>query len=155
MSDDELEKIVREYIEQIIHMSLGTSADGKPWVCEVHFAYDDDLNLYFLSAKDRRHSQEIEQNPNVAGNIVTQHHKRQKVRGVYFEGTAQRLENMDESSIAYKTYVERLGGWDGMLAEISNDGDAAIYKISVDSFYVFDSYEKGRGKFQLKWGKNS
>ncbi|TAH35837.1 hypothetical protein EYC59_01400 [Candidatus Saccharibacteria bacterium] len=154
MKNEEIENIIREYLPQVVHMSLATSHENKPWVCEVHFAYDDDLNLYFVSSKNRRHSQEIEANPYVAGNIVTQHHKHQKVRGVYFEGQAQAVDISDDTDHAYKTYIERLGGWDGLLKEISKDGDAAIYKITVENFYLFDSYESARGKFQLAWGKS-
>ncbi len=66
----DVEKIIREYIDKTIHLSLATSSDNKPWVCEVHFAYDEQLNLYFRSLKSRRHSQEIAKNPNVAGNII-------------------------------------------------------------------------------------
>lgn len=155
MRNDEVEKVIREYLPQVVHMSLVTSHENKPWVCEVHFAYDDELNLYFVSSKDRRHSKEIEANPYVAGNIVTQHHKHQKVRGVYFEGQAQAMEVSDQTNLAYKTYIERLGGWDGLLNEISKDGNAAIYKIAVENFYLFDSYETSRGKFQLAWGKSA
>jgi uncharacterized protein YhbP (UPF0306 family) len=155
MNNEEVEKIIRGYIPQIVHMSLATSRDNKPWVCEVHFAYDDDLNLYFVSSKSRRHSEEAEANPFVAGNVVTQHHKNQKVRGVYFEGQAERLEDVDENHPGYKAYVERLGGWDGMLKEISKDGRAALYKITVENYYLFDSYENDRGKFQLPWRKTA
>src|SRR2546429_174368 len=96
-TDQEVEQIIREYLPGILHMSLGTSKDSKPWVCEVHFVYDNDLNIYFRSKKIRRHSQEIAQNPNVAGNIVEQHPAEQKPRGVYFEGTAEIVENFDQS----------------------------------------------------------
>ena len=65
----DIEKLIREYLPQIIHLSLGTSANNKPWVCEVHFAYDESLNLYYRSLTLRRHSQEIAENPNF-GNIV-------------------------------------------------------------------------------------
>jgi uncharacterized protein YhbP (UPF0306 family) len=153
MSNEEIEKIIRDYIPQIVHMSLATLNGSRPWVCEVHFAYDDDLNLYFVSSKNRRHSQEIEANPYVAGNIVTQHHKHQKVRGVYFEGQAKRLEDVDENHPGYIAYTERLGGREGMLKEISKDGEAGMYKIMVENYYLFDSYESNRGKFQLPWSK--
>jgi len=152
MSNEEVEKTIREYVAQVVHLSLGTSRDNKPWVCEVHFAYDDDLNLYFVSSKQRRHSLDIADNPSVAGDIVTQHHKHQKVRGVYFEGKAAALEDVDEHHPGYTAYIERLGGWDGLLKEIAKDGDAAMYKISVENFYLFDGYESGRGKFTLPWG---
>jgi len=82
------EKIIRNYLPQVIHMSLATCANNKPWVSEVHFVFDNELNFYFRSTPQRRHSEEIATNPNVAGNIVTQHFLGQKVRGVYFEGLA-------------------------------------------------------------------
>ncbi len=149
----DIEKLVREYIDKTVHMSLATTNEGKPWVCEVHFAYDDALNIYFASAKDTRHAKEIADNPFVAGNIITQHHCQQKVRGVYFEGQAKALEITDEQHAGYKAYIGRLGGWDGMLQEISKDGALAMYQISVQNFYVFDAYSETRGKHQLPWGK--
>ena len=68
-----IEQTIREYLPGIIHMSLATCVDNKPRVCEVHFVYDNDLNLYFRSLTSRRHSQEIAINPFVSGNIVKQH----------------------------------------------------------------------------------
>ena len=75
---ENVEQAIRDYLPQIIHMSLGTSRDNKPWVCEVHFAFDQELNLYFRSRTNSRHCLEIKDNPNVAGNIVTQHHGEEK-----------------------------------------------------------------------------
>lgn len=151
MKDKEIEKIIRQYVPQVIHMSLATSHENKPWECEVHFAYDDELHIYFVSNKDARHSQEIAANPNVAGSIVTQHHKSQKVRGVYFEGKVRPLNSVDKDNVGYLAYVNRLGGWPGLLEDIADDGSAALYEITVDDFYLFDNYESGRGKFVLPW----
>lgn len=80
----DIEKVIREYLPYVIHMSLATSHGNKPWVCEVHYVFDKDLNLYFMSKSSRRHSKEIEMNEYVAGNIVKQHELGQKPRGVYF-----------------------------------------------------------------------
>lgn len=151
MNNEEIESIIRRYIEQVIHLSLATSHDNKPWVCEVHFAYDERLHLYFVSNKDRRHSQEIAANPNVAGSIVTQHHKSQKVRGVYFEGRAHVLSGVTKDHAGYLAYANRLGGWPSLLKDVADDGDAALYEIIVDDFYLFDNYESGRGRFKLPW----
>lgn len=147
-----IEKIIREYLPEIIHMSLATSADNKPWVCEVHFAYDDDLNLYFFSTTDRRHCEELRNNKFVAGNIVKQHAMGEKPCGVYFEGEAEQLEGVDESHIAYKTYSERYPNF----SHWANLGDGGrLYKISVNDYYVFDVTGKVQppGKHHLPWGK--
>jgi uncharacterized protein YhbP (UPF0306 family) len=152
MNDQQVETMIREYIPGTVHMSLGTSRDNKPWVCEVHFAYDDDLNIYFVSSKDTRHALEITDNSRVAGNIVTQHANGDKVRGIYFEGTAEVLENVTADSVGVQSYVDRLGAnW--LLEAIKKDGGPGLFKISVENFYVFDDREAQRGKFQLKWGK--
>jgi uncharacterized protein YhbP (UPF0306 family) len=83
------EATLREYIDKTIHMSLATVSGTTPWVCEVHFAYDNDLNLYFRSLKSRRHSQEIASNPNVAGNIIDKYGLEDAVVGVYFRRYCQ------------------------------------------------------------------
>lgn len=137
---EEVEKLIRDYLPGVVHMSLATCMDNKPWVCELHLVYDEDLNLYFLSKPSRRHSQEIAQNPNVAGNIVVQHGLTDRPRGVYFEGTAEILAGITENSDAYKLYNTRFGLSDRMLNEIKNDESGhKFYKITPSSFVLFDT----------------
>jgi uncharacterized protein YhbP (UPF0306 family) len=146
------EQIIREYLPDIIHMSLGTSKDNKPWVCEVHFAYDNDLNLYFRSLLSRRHSREILGNPTVAGNIVTQHGQGEKPRGVYFEGQAKLIKSEKELQTAYKSLSERLGIGEETLEEATKDDGHKFFKIEVSKFYVFDAREsKPSQKYELNW----
>lgn len=148
----DVEQIIREYIAQVIHMSLATSAANKPWVCEVHYAYDDELNLYFVSGVSRRHCEELRNNPYVAGNIVTQHFLNQKVRGVYFEGTAQQLESLDEMQHAYNTYTKRYPDSPQLVQTAKGEGKARFYKVSVSDYYVLDGYVSDPPqKFHLPW----
>ena len=151
MNAEKIESIIREYIPQIIHMSLATAKENKPWVCEVHFSYDDDLNLYFGSSSKTRHAQEILANPYVSGNIVTQHHKNQAVRCVDFEGRAEILDAEEAERTAYPAHVARNGESEWLLNEIRKDGDMRFFRIKVDDFYVFDSYEGERTKNHLPW----
>ena len=146
------EQAVRDYLPGVIHMSLATCASNVPWVCEVHFVFDDDLNLYFRSLTSRRHSQEIASNPRVAGNIIEQHEKGQKPRGVYFEGVASLLENVDETHPAYKLYCQRFGTGPEILEEAARNDGHKFYKVDVSSFYVFDSRESSPSKkYVLPW----
>jgi len=148
----DVEKTIRGYLPQIIHMSLATCVNNKPWVCEVHYVFDNELNLYFCSTPQRRHSEEITQNQNVAGNIVTQHFIGQKVRGVYFEGKAELLEDVDENHIAYKLYCERFGTDKKILEEAKEQTGHKFYKINVSTFCLFDGYESSPSKkYELKW----
>lgn len=148
----DIEQAIRDYLPKVIHMSLATCSNNKPWVCEVHYVFDNELNLYFRSKAQRRHSQEIELNPNVAGNIVMQHSLGQKVRGVYFEGKAELLENVDENHGAYKLYCERFDADGEILEEAQTETGHKFYKITVSTFYLFDSRESSPSKkYELKW----
>lgn len=152
INDDQVEKIIRSYLPGVIHMSLATCAGDKPWVCEVHYVYDNDLNLYFRSLTARRHSQEIAANSNVAGNIVMQHQVGEKPRAVYFEGTAELLKGVDEKHPAYTLYCERLGTGLEILEEASRPDGHQFYKIDVVTFYLFDSRQSSPSqKYTLPW----
>lgn len=150
----DIEAAIRAYLPEIVHMSLSTSRANKPWTCEVHFAFDENLHLYFSSKPSRRHSQEIADNEFVSGNIVTQHGLGQKVRGVYFEGRAKLLSEVTAENPAYRVYSERFNGGPGMLEEAKKPDGHAFYEIVVDTFYLFDARESSPSqKYQLRWGK--
>ena len=148
----DVEKTIRGYLADVIHMSLATSRNNKPWVCEVHFVFDDDLNLYFRSTEARRHSKDIADNDFVAGNIIAQHTVGQKVRGVYFEGRAELLNDIDENHLAYILYCKRFNLGKAILEEAKMETGHKFYKISVDTFYLFDSRESTPSqKYALPW----
>jgi len=146
------EKTIREYLPQVIHMSLATSRDNKPRVFQVHYAFDDELNLYFVSATTSQHSEDIRQNPMVAGNIVTQHFLNQKVRGVYFEGRAEELNDADAAEQALSAYSARYTDNPQLVKVAKAEGSARFYKITVHDYYVLDGYvSTPPQKFHLPW----
>ena len=148
----QIETIVRDYIKDIIHMSIATSQDNKPWISEVHFSYDDELNLYFISRPNRRHSLEIAENKRISGNIVKQYAKGEKVRGVYYEGSAEMLDKVTEDHSAFVSYNERFNNDTSVLAEQSEENGHRWYKITVNRFYLFDELEmQPAGKHKLDW----
>lgn len=152
MNDKQIEQIIRQYLPQVVHMSLATCADSRPWVSEVHFAFDNELNLYWQSLQDRRHSLEIDKNAQVAGNIVTQHFLNQKVRGVYFEGRAEKLDSIDSNHPGYRAYAARYDKNEHMLEDWTRQGGPRLYKVSVSDYYVFDGYTSNPAqKFHLAW----
>lgn len=152
----DVEQEIRSYLPDIVHMSLGTSSNNKPWVCEVHYVYDEALNLYFRSLLSRRHSLEIKANPFVAGNIVTQHEVGQKVRAVYFEGQANELTVAREIDEAFALFKERLGVDDRAHSEAKQPDGHHIFKIVVDTFYLFDGRTTSPAqKYELVWNSRS
>ena len=152
----DVEKTIREYIEPLVHMSLASTVDDRPWVCEVHFAADDQLNLYFRSLASRRHSQEIARNPRVAGNIVRQYELGEPGVGVYFEGEARRLTDDPELDQAFEALERKLGvSADGRQEATRPDGHQ-VYKINVENWYLFGRFDGPSGqKYKLEWNASA
>lgn len=147
-----IESIIREYIDKSFHLSLGTCVDNKPWVCEVHFVYDEDLNLYYRSLTSRRHSQEIARNPNVAGNIVRQHALADIPHAIYFEGTAERIVDEAERQRVFPYFKNRLGSPDDKLDEARREDGHQFYKITVSKWYAFGKFDgETVQKYELAW----
>lgn len=149
----DIEAIIREYVNKTIHMSLGTSTpDGKPWVCEVHFVYDDNLNLYWRSLSSRRHSLEIADNPNVAGNIVRQHSLEEYPHAIYFEGEAVLVDDINEQKKILPLFETRLGADADTLEEAQEPDGHKFYKVTVKNWYAFGKFGGDSGKkFTLEW----
>ena len=152
MTNTDIEEIIRENICKSLHLSLATVSENGPWVSEVHFAYDDNLRIYFRSKQSRRHSKEIEADSRVAGNIVRQHELDDPVLGVYFEGEAKRLENVTESHPAYVSMESRLGLKIEAIKDASQPDGHSFYEIIVSNWYVFGRFGADHGqKLKLEW----
>ena len=67
---DIIQKLAQDIFDKGYFLSLATLDDGGLWVSDVFYVVDDDWNIYWLSARDARHSKAIEQNPEVAGTIT-------------------------------------------------------------------------------------
>jgi nitroimidazol reductase NimA-like FMN-containing flavoprotein (pyridoxamine 5'-phosphate oxidase superfamily) len=148
----DIEGTIRGYLPSVVHMSLATAANNRPWVIEVHFAYDDDLNIYFRSKPSRRHSQEILKNPYVAGSISENHSVGQKTRAVYFEGKAELIVGVGENHPAFKTLSKRLKLGDETLKDSKSPDGHKFYKITVTDYYLTDSREASPAqKHHLPW----
>jgi nitroimidazol reductase NimA-like FMN-containing flavoprotein (pyridoxamine 5'-phosphate oxidase superfamily) len=57
---------VRALIERTQYLVLATTDGHEPWVAPLECMVDDDLNFYFFSTSDARHSRDIEANGHVA-----------------------------------------------------------------------------------------
>lgn len=153
MTSSEIEKIVREYIDKTVHMSLATVSGDKPWVCEVHFAYDNNLNLYFVSKLTTRHCTEIASNPSVAGNIVKQHSLEESPHGVYFEGTAEAIEPTDDQLELYCSRLDR--SKDELAVQLKEENGRRMYRIDVFNWAIFGKFGlDANQKHELAWSNH-
>lgn len=148
----DVEKIVRDNIEATPHMSLATVSGKGPWVCEVHFAFDNDLNLYFRSKISTRHAQEITDDPRVAGNIVRQQGLDEYPLGLYFEGTAELLTDDENFHKYYEYFKQRQSVDETIIEDARQEKGHRFHKITVKNWYTFGKFDdEGGKKHELAW----
>lgn len=147
-----VEDTIREYINKSLHLSLATMSAGGPWVCEVHFAYDSDLNLYFRSTKERRHCQEIAINPNVAGNIVAQHSLEDSPHCISFEGKAELVEDETRFVEMYRFFKQRQNVTEEIIEQAKTGSGSSFYKVTIENWYAFGKFGgESNQKYKLEW----
>jgi uncharacterized protein YhbP (UPF0306 family) len=110
-------ELLDKFLNENRLIQIATQEDGQLWICNVYFASDKDRNIYWTSARHRRHSVEIEKNPAVAAAIV---HSEDKKQAVQIAGRAYRIP-VDESEAADRIYSDKLGHKDSRLEEVRQD----------------------------------
>ena len=94
----DLNKLLDEYLNNNELMQLATVSDEGPWLCNVYFVSDNKHNLYWTSARKRRHSKEIKNNSKVAATIVQDPVNKQalQITGNAFEVSFDDIERVIE-----------------------------------------------------------
>jgi uncharacterized protein YhbP (UPF0306 family) len=66
----QIKELLKKLYQDAPIFNLSTSIGDQPWTCTLIFVWDEDLNMYWLSSADARHSKNIEQNPKVSATIT-------------------------------------------------------------------------------------
>lgn len=122
-------------------MQLATSSNGQPWACNIHFYSDNDFNFYWISTTDRRHSRDIEQNPQVAITVLVHEDAPDEnyVIGVSAEGTAE-LIGQDIDKQVGEAYTQKLGKDPSLVRDIiSGSNPHKFYCLKPSKIVLFDS----------------
>lgn len=72
-------------------MSLATFDDSL-WVSDLIYIYDDDLNIYWMSDPNVRHSKAILENNFIAGTITISNYSKEPNLGIQFSGKAIKID---------------------------------------------------------------
>jgi uncharacterized protein YhbP (UPF0306 family) len=137
-SEVELKKYVLDYLEQNRVMTLATCRAGTPWAASVMFAYDDDLNLYFLSKPETRKTQNLLANPKVSVTVNQVQKTPGKVIGVQLEGSAEMLDKKKNSK-EQEIFKNRFNWAEKYLS------DHELFKITPKKIYYLDDARFGPG----------
>jgi len=123
-----MNELLLEYLTSNKLMQLATVAEGKPWLCNVYFVADADNNIYWTSAKRRRHSIEIHNNQDVAATIV---HSQDNKQALQITGLAHEVDQAEVEKV-HSLYGAKFGQKDSRLQEVREnypDGDGRAYWV--------------------------
>lgn len=128
--------VVLNHLKNAKLMQISTVIENSPWICTVNFVFDKDLNLFWMSLRNTRHSKEIEQNSTVAVAIVID--SENKI-GLQMQGTAIEVKG-EELEKVHKIYCETYGDKPQRLIEAqSNDQNVrGYYKVSPTKLVIFN-----------------
>ncbi|KKR76972.1 MAG: hypothetical protein UU21_C0001G0026 [Candidatus Levybacteria bacterium GW2011_GWA2_40_8] len=142
-----LRKLIKEYLQEAKMMQLATSLDNMPWICNVWFAADSDLNIYWFSSTTRKHSKDILKNPNVAAAIVLPQSPKDTPRGIQLKGTAKVLDDQKDVDKAIAVYKYRIFPME-TIEKFMKDPEFPhkFYKIKPSQIVLFDGVN-----FPEKW----
>lgn len=137
-----VEEIVRDSLPTLNVLQLATSVDNQPWACNLHFYSDDDLNIYWLSTPDTRHSKEITQNSHVCAVLKVHENTLEEdyVIGISIEGTAEIVEDEHEKKSIARDYQAKLGTSDKFINSVLDGTNPHIfYKLTSKKLALFDN----------------
>ena len=105
MNDKELRPLILNVLTKGYLMSLATLDNGGIWVSDLIYIYDDDLNIYWMSDPEARHSKALIKNSKVAGTITVSGQGENNL-GIQFEGIAEKIDGT-RFDLAKKHFAKR------------------------------------------------
>lgn len=134
-----LKQLIQQYLKDARMMHLATISQGKPWVCNVWFAADEDMNIYWFSAMTRRHSEEVAKDPHVAGSMCLPQTPEDPPRGLQFEGVAEMLTDEADVEKAESVYIGRIFPKEKVQEFMAHsERPHKFYRIKPELLVLFD-----------------
>jgi uncharacterized protein YhbP (UPF0306 family) len=133
----EIPELIKKYLQEPKVMQLATVSGEQPWICTVHFAFDEALNFYWISSQESRHSKELAENSKAAVTIPVKFPEHPVVC-VAAEGKAQVLEgkSLKENLIFYERRLPLSDEFKNKL--LAGEGNHKLYRIQPILFVLFD-----------------
>jgi hypothetical protein len=103
---DALKQQVLDYLKSHNTMTLATCVGAAPWAATVFFA-SDDLRLYFFSAPESRHCQNLAANSQVAVTVQEDYQDWRAIKGVQLEGQVELVDSLMEKAKAMAIYARK------------------------------------------------
>jgi uncharacterized protein YhbP (UPF0306 family) len=121
---EELKQRILDYLRTHNTMTLATTHTDLPWAATVFFA-SEDLHLYFFSAPDSRHCQNLEVNPRVAVTIQEDYQDWRQIKGIQLEGRVALVDGIFEKAKAMTIYAAK---YPEVIKLFTNPGSGVFYQ---------------------------
>jgi len=145
MTQPDWKNLITDCFSSTCFMALSTYGDNGLWCNPVYFAWDNDLNIYFISELNCRHMRNIQSSPQVACSIFPTNQD-SDVFGAYVRGCAEIVfKNNPAWDVADKTYYDRIypddPNWQLRKAETCyrQKDSWHLVKIKIDELSYFDT----------------
>ena len=102
----ELKQQILDYLRSHNTMTLATCAGEVPWAATVFYA-SDDLQLYFFSSPEARHSVNLAANSRVAVTIQEDYKDWRTIKGIQLEGKVMLVDGVIEKAKAIAVYARK------------------------------------------------
>ena len=145
--DMDIKARVREVLERGHLMSLGTTDAGGVWVADVIYIFDDDLNLYWVSDPEVRHSKALMADGRVAATITVTNEKGLSNLGIQLSGRAAKVDG-ERHDLVVKHFAKR-GKPAPKEGEDAFEGES-WYQLTPETIDLIDEEHLGFDKKTLK-----
>jgi uncharacterized protein len=151
MSDD-LKQQVLDYLHAHNTMTLATCAEEVPWAATVFYA-SEEWKLYFFSAPQSRHGQNLAANSRVAVTIQEDYRDWRRIKGIQLEGKGLQVDSVLGKTKAMAVYARK---YPEVIRLFTTPGSGVFYQaflkvkfycIVPERIFYIDN-EQGFGKRQ-------
>lgn len=135
---NKVEKLIRKYLKEKETAQIATLKGDQPWISTVYYVADGNYNLYWMSQKHRRHSQEIQSHSKAAAAIAVKF-PGHPVIGLQIEGNAQLLDRPEDLAEPMKLYIKKFNESRNFYEEVlAGESSHYLYKLKPRSIVLFD-----------------
>jgi uncharacterized protein YhbP (UPF0306 family) len=149
---EELKRQILDYLQAHNTMTLATCADNVPWAATVFYA-SEGLSLYFFSAPDSRHGENLAANAKVAVTVQEDYRDWRQIKGVQLEGKVALVDSVLEKAKALAVYARKYPDVIKLFTDPSSGAfhraflKVKFYRVSPERVFFIDNAQ-GFGKRQ-------
>jgi hypothetical protein len=131
--------LARELIDANKYLVLGTAdASGRPWTTPVYFAHHDYREFFWVSAPERRHSQNLLGRPEVALVVFDSQARINTGQGVYMAATAGEVDDADlgRGTEIFSARCVAHGGRAFSIDDVTGDAGLRLFRARADQHWI-------------------